>query len=250
MTEIYGNIHSIESCGTVDGPGIRFVIFTQGCPLRCQYCHNPDSWDFKENQKMSVEEILEQYEGVKEFCTGGVTVTGGEPMAQMDFVTELFKTFKEKDIHTALDTSGLYFNRENTEKVDELLKYTDLVLLDIKHIDNEEHIKLTKHSNKNILDFAKYLSEINKPVWIRHVVVPGITFKEEYLTRLGQFLAGLHNIKALDVLPYHDMAIPKYENLGIDYPLKGVPPLTHDEAKKARNIIIEALKSEREKINK
>ncbi len=250
MTEIYGNIHSIESCGTVDGPGIRFVIFTQGCPLRCQYCHNPDSWDFKENQKMSVEEILEQYEGVKEFCTGGVTVTGGEPMAQMDFVTELFKTFKEKGIHTALDTSGLYFNRENTEKVDELLKYTDLVLLDIKHIDNEEHIKLTKHSNKNILDFAKYLSEINKPVWIRHVVVPGITFKEEYLTRLGQFLAGLHNIKALDVLPYHDMAIPKYENLGIDYPLKGVPPLTHDEAKKARNIIIEALKSEREKINK
>lgn len=250
MTEIYGNIHSIESCGTVDGPGIRFVIFTQGCPLRCQYCHNPDSWDFKENQKMSVEEILEQYEGVKEFCTGGVTVTGGEPMAQMDFVIELFKTFKEKGIHTALDTSGLYFNRENTEKVDELLKYTDLVLLDIKHIDNEEHIKLTKHSNKNILDFAKYLSEINKPVWIRHVVVPGITFKEEYLTRLGQFLAGLHNIKALDVLPYHDMAIPKYENLGIDYPLKGVPPLTHDEAKKARNIIIEALKSEREKINK
>ena len=250
MTEIYGNIHSIESCGTVYGPGIRFVIFTQGCPLRCQYCHNPDSWDFKENQKMSVEEILEQYEGVKEFCTGGVTVTGGEPMAQMDFVTELFKTFKEKGIHTALDTSGLYFNRENTEKVDELLKYTDLVLLDIKHIDNEEHIKLTKHSNKNILDFAKYLSEINKPVWIRHVVVPGITFKEEYLTRLGQFLAGLHNIKALDVLPYHDMAIPKYENLGIDYPLKGVPPLTHDEAKKARNIIIEALKSEREKINK
>ena len=247
MTEIYGNIHSIESCGTVDGPGIRFVIFTQGCPLRCQYCHNPDSWDFKENQKMSVEEILEQYEGVKEFCTGGVTVTGGEPMAQMDFVTELFKTFKEMGIHTALDTSGLYFNRENTEKVDELLKYTDLVLLDIKHIDNEEHIKLTKHSNKNILDFAKYLSEINKPVWIRHVVVPGITFKEEYLTRLGQFLAGLHNIKALDVLPYHDMAIPKYENLGIDYPLKGVPPLTHDEAKKARNIIIEALKSEREK---
>ena len=247
MTEIYGNIHSIESCGTVDGPGIRFVVFTQGCPLRCQYCHNPDSWDFKENQKMSVEEILEQYEGVKEFCTGGVTVTGGEPMAQMDFVTELFKTFKEKGIHTALDTSGLYFNRENTEKVDELLKYTDLVLLDIKHIDNEEHIKLTKHSNKNILDFAKYLSEINKPVWIRHVVVPGITFKEEYLTRLGQFLAGLHNIKALDVLPYHEMAIPKYENLGIDYPLKGVPPLTHDEAKKARNIIIEALKEEKSK---
>ncbi len=247
MTEIYGNIHSIESCGTVDGPGIRFVVFTQGCPLRCQYCHNPDSWDFKENQKMSVEEILEQYEGVKEFCGGGLTVTGGEPMAQMEFVTALFKAFYEKGIHTALDTSGIFFNRENTEKVDELLKYTDLVLLDIKHIDDEEHIKLTKHSNKNILDFARYLSEINKPVWIRHVVVPGITFKEEYLKRLGQFLAELHNIKALDVLPYHDMAVPKYENLGIAYPLKGVPPLTHDEAKEARNIIIESIKEERNK---
>ncbi len=247
MTEIYGNIHSIESCGTVDGPGIRFVVFTQGCPLRCQYCHNPDSWDFKENQKMSVEEILEQYEGVKEFCGGGLTVTGGEPMAQMEFVTALFKAFHEKGIHTALDTSGIFFNRENTEKVDELLKYTDLVLLDIKHIDDEEHKKLTKHSNKNILDFARYLSEINKPVWIRHVVVPGITFKEEYLKRLGQFLAELHNIKALDVLPYHDMAVPKYENLGINYPLKGVPPLTHDEAKEARNIIIESIKEERNK---
>ena len=245
MTEIYGNIHSVESCGTVDGPGIRFVVFTQGCPLRCQYCHNPDSWDFKENQKMSVEEIIEQYEGVKEFCAGGITVTGGEPMAQPEFLTELFKQCKERNIHTALDTSGIYFNRENTQKIDELLKYTDLVLLDIKHIDDEEHKKLTKHSNKNILDFARYLSETNKPVWIRHVVVPGITFKEEYLKKLGQFLAELHNIKALDVLPYHDMAIPKYENLGIDYPLKGVPPLTHDEAKKARNIIIEAIKETR-----
>lgn len=245
MTEIYGNIHSVESCGTVDGPGIRFVVFTQGCPLRCQYCHNPDSWDFKENQKMSVEEIIEQYEGVKEFCAGGITVTGGEPMAQPEFVTELFKQCKERNIHTALDTSGIYFNRENTQKIDELLKYTDLVLLDIKHIDDEEHKKLTKHSNKNILDFARYLSETNKPVWIRHVVVPGITFKEEYLKKLGQFLAELHNIKALDVLPYHDMAIPKYENLGIDYPLKGVPPLTHYEAKKARNIIIEAIKETR-----
>ena len=245
MTEIYGNIHSVESCGTVDGPGIRFVVFTQGCPLRCQYCHNPDSWDFKENQKMSVKEILEQYEGVKEFCGGGLTVTGGEPMAQMEFVTALFKTFHEKGIHTALDTSGIFFNRENTEKIDKLLKYTDLVLLDIKHIDDEEHKKLTKHSNKNILDFARYLSETGKPVWIRHVVVPGITFKEEYLKRLGQFLAELHNIKALDVLPYHDMAVPKYENLGIEYPLKGVPPLTHDEAKEARNIIIEAIKETR-----
>ena len=173
MTEqIYGNIHSVESCGTVDGPGIRFVVFTQGCPLRCQYCHNPDTWEFKDNNKMSVDEILSQYEGVKEFCAGGITVTGGEPMCQMEFVTELFKRAKESGIHTALDTSGVLFNRDNTEKVDELLKYTSLVLLDIKHIDDEEHKKLTKHSNKNILEFAKYLSEIKKPMWVRHVVVP------------------------------------------------------------------------------
>ena len=237
---IYGNIHSVESCGTVDGPGIRFVVFTQGCPMRCQYCHNPDTWEFKDNNKMSVEEILNQYEGVREFCKGGITVTGGEPMAQMEFVTELFKQARAKDIHTALDTSGVLFNREHTEKIDELLKYTSLVLLDIKHIDDEEHKKLTKHSNKNILDFARYLSETKKPMWVRHVVVPEITFKEEYLTRLGEFLGTLHNIVALDVLPYHDMAIPKYENLGIEYPLKGVPPLTHEQALEARNIILKA----------
>ncbi len=244
---VYGNIHSVESCGTVDGPGIRFVVFTQGCPLRCQYCHNPDTWEFKDNQKMSVEEILEQYDGVKEFCKGGITVTGGEPMAQMEFVTELFKQARAKDIHTALDTSGIFFNRENTEKIDELLKYTSLVLLDIKHIDDEEHKKLTKHSNKNILDFARYLSETKKPMWVRHVVVPGITFKEEYLTRLGEFLGTLNNIVALDVLPYHDMAIPKYENLGIEYPLKGVPPLSHEQALEARNIILKALKETKNK---
>lgn len=243
---IYGNIHSVESCGTVDGPGIRFVVFTQGCPLRCQYCHNPDTWEFKDNQKMSVEEILKQYEGVKEFCKGGITVTGGEPMAQMEFVTELFKQARAKDIHTALDTSGIFFNRANTEKIDELLKYTSLVLLDIKHIDDEEHKKLTKHSNKNILDFARYLSETKKPMWVRHVVVPNITFKEEYLKRLGEFLGTLHNIVALDVLPYHDMAIPKYENLGIEYPLKGIPPLTHEQALEARNIILKAYKAKKE----
>ncbi len=241
--KVYGNIHSIESCGTVDGPGLRFVVFTQGCPLRCQYCHNPDSWSFDENKKMSVDDILAEYDGVKEFCHGGMTVTGGEPMAQMDFVTELFRRAREKDIHTALDTSGIYFNKDNTEKVDELLKYTSLVLLDIKHIDDEEHKKLTGHSNKRILEFARYLSDKRIPMWVRHVVVPGITFNEKYLTQLGEFLATLKNIKALDVLPYHDMAIPKYENLGIEYPLKGVPPLTKVQAMEARNIIFKAYKN-------
>lgn len=246
--DILGNVHSIESCGTVDGPGIRFVVFTQGCPMRCQYCHNPDTWEFKDNKKVSADEILAQYDGVKEFCTGGITVTGGEPMCQMDFVTELFKKAQAKGINTALDTSGVMFKPDNKEKIDELLKYTSIVLLDIKHIDDEEHKKLTGHSNKNIIAFAKYLSEIKKPMWVRHVVVPGITFKEEYLTRLGEFLGTLHNITALDVLPYHDMAIPKYENLKIDYPLKGVPPLTHDEALQARNIILKAYKEQKQKL--
>ncbi len=242
MNDILGNIHSVETCGTVDGPGIRFVVFTQGCPMRCLYCHNPDTWSTNNNQQITASSILKQYESVKEFCKGGITVTGGEPLMQTDFVTELFKASKEKGIHTALDTSGVLFNPEKTDKIDVLLQYTDLVLLDIKHIEDEEHVKLTTHSNKNILAFAKYLSELNKPVWIRHVVVPGINDKEEYFIRLGKFMGTLKNVKALDVLPYHDMAIPKYENLGIEYPLKGVPPLSKEDAIKARNIIFETYK--------
>ena len=243
MAEHIGNIHSIETCGTVDGPGIRFVVFTQGCPMRCQYCHNPDTWEINKNaEQMTAEEILEKYDGVKEFCKGGITVTGGEPLVQIDFVTELFKKASERNIHTALDTSGILFNPNDTSKIDELMNYTGLVMLDIKHIDDDEHKKLTGHSNKNILEFAKYLSYIKKPMWIRHVVVPEITFKEEYLTKLGEFLSTLHNITALDVLPYHNMAIPKYENLGIEYTIKDIPPLTKEEAIKARDIILKALK--------
>ncbi len=241
MLNVLGNIHSLESCGTVDGPGIRFVVFTQGCPLRCKYCHNPDSWTTDVNKQMSVSEILEKYDGVKEFCKGGITVTGGEPLLQMNFVKYLFEKSKERGIHTALDTSGILFNRKNTGKIDDLLKYTDLVLLDIKHIDNDEHKKLTGLPNTNILDFAKYLSEIEKPVWIRHVVVPEVTYNEKYLKELGVFLADLKNIKALDVLPYHNMAVPKYENLGINYPLINIPPLSKSEAIQARNYILEGM---------
>ena len=243
MAELLGNIHSIESCGTVDGPGIRFVVFMQGCPMRCLYCHNPDTWETTDNKKMSVDEILKKYESIKEFCKGGLTVTGGEPLLQIDFVTELFKNAKERNIHTALDTSGITFNRSNTNKFDELMKYTSLVLLDIKHIDDEEHKKLTKHSNRNVLEFAKYLSDKQIPVWIRHVVVPNITFDDKYLEKLGEFLSTLKNIKALDVLPYHNMAIPKYENLKIDYPLKDVLPLTKEQALEARNKIIDSIKN-------
>lgn len=242
---IKGNIHSIESCGTVDGPGIRFVIFMQGCPMRCQYCHNPDSWTTNANKLMTVDEIMQKYDGVKEFVqSGGITVTGGEPLLQINFVTELFKAAKSKNIHTALDTSGITFNPQNTETIDELLKYTDLVLLDIKHINNEEHKKLTGCSNQNILKFAQYLSEKGIPMWIRHVVVKDITLNKEYLTELGKFIKTLKTVKALDVLPYHDMAIPKYEALNINYSLKNTPPTTKQQAIWARDVIINAMKKE------
>ncbi len=241
--QIFGNVHSIESFGTVDGPGIRLVVFLQGCPMRCLYCHNPDTWSYEENKKVFVSEILDKYDSIKEFLkNGGITVTGGEPLSQIDFVTELFKQAKQKNIHTALDTSGVLFNRKNLAQFDRLLKYTDLVLLDIKHINDEEHKKLTGFSNKNILDFAMYLSEKNIPIWVRHVVVPTITDDEKHLKELGKFLANIKSLKALDVLPYHNMAISKYENLNIDYPLKNISPLTKEEAMKARQIIINSYK--------
>lgn len=243
MAELIGNIHSVETCGTVDGPGVRFVIFMQGCPMRCLYCHNPDSWAVTENKKISVEDVLNEYNGVKEFVKGGLTVTGGEPLLQIDFVTKLFKEAKALGINTALDTSGITFTPDNTEKFDELIKHIDLVLLDIKHIDDTEHKKLTGHSNKNILEFAKYLSKNNIPMWIRHVVVPDITYKETFLKTLGEFIKTLKTVQALDVLPYHDMARGKYKELGMDYPLGDTPPLSKEDAIKARDIILGEIKA-------
>lgn len=237
-----GHIHSVETFGTVDGPGIRYVLFVQGCPMRCLYCHNPDTWNPAGGELRESSEILNDYESYRPFLTGGgMTVTGGEPMLQMDFVTELFRGAKLKNIHTCLDTSGITFHRENKEnlaKTEELMKYTDLVMLDIKHIDDEEHKKLTGHSNQNILDFARYLSEIGKDTWIRHVVVPGITFDKKYLLRLGEFLAELTSVTGLDVLPYHTMGVPKYANLNMDYPLKGVEPLEKKDAEYAKAVIL------------
>ena len=179
MDKLIGNIHSIETFGTVDGPGIRFVVFMQGCPMRCMYCHNPDTWSANINQQMNIDEILSKYDSVKEFLkNGGLTVSGGEALLQIDFITQLFKKAKEKNIHTALDTSGILF--DNSNKYDELINYTDLILLDIKHINDNEHKKLTGFSNNSVLNFARYLAEKNIPVWIRHVVVPDITYNEEY----------------------------------------------------------------------
>ena len=240
-----GYIHSTESFGTVDGPGIRFVVFCQGCPMRCQYCHNPDTWELHTGMKISPQEIMKQYEKNKYFYrNGGITVTGGEPLLQIDFVTELFKLAKEKNIHTCIDTSGITYRSSNAEynrKLNELMKYTDLVMLDIKHIDKEVHKTLTGHDNDNILEFARYLEEKKVPVWIRHVVVPGITDSEEHLTELGRFIGSLKNVKALDVLPYHVMGVNKYKSLGIPYPLEGLEAATVQQASDAKKKIIQGV---------
>lgn len=241
-----GYIHSIETCGTVDGPGLRYVIFLQGCPMRCQYCHNPDTWEPKKGEQMTVDEVLKSfYHNTPFYRHGGVTVTGGEPMMQMDFLIELFTKLHEDHVHTCIDSSGIMFrpeNKEFMEKLDRLLEVTDLIMLDIKHINDEQHKKLTSHSNKNILAFARYLDEKGIPIWVRHVIVPGITLFKDYLEELGDFLGTLHNVKALDVLPYHSMGKVKYENLGIDYPLKDTREATKQEAIAAKNIILGAYK--------
>ncbi len=238
-----GYVHSFESFGTVDGPGTRFVIFLQGCPLRCLYCHNPDTWQENIGTEYSKEEILEKYLSIKEFVKGGITVTGGEPLMQMDFVKELFILFKEHNIHTCLDTSGITFTKKRKQEFDELMKYTDLVLLDIKHISDDEHKLLTGTNNKNILDFALYLSDINKPVWIRHVVIENITLNDEYLLQLGEFLASLNNIKAIDVLPFHKMGQEKYEQLNLEFPLKNTKEATAEDSIHARNMILQGIKN-------
>ncbi|MBR5521042.1 MAG: pyruvate formate lyase-activating protein [Oscillospiraceae bacterium] len=244
-----GYIHSIESFGTVDGPGLRYVVFFQGCPMRCRYCHNPDTWQPEKGDVMSAEEVMAGFRRNKSFyAKGGITVTGGEPLLQIDFLTELFRLAKAEGVHTCLDTSGITYNRGNApymEKLDRLMEYTDLIMLDIKHIDDEQHKKLTAHSNKNILEFVQYLDKKSIPVWVRHVVVPGVTDDPVYWQQLGRFMATVKNIKALDVLPYHTMGVKKYEELGIEYPLKDTPARDKELAVAARNTIIAAMKKAR-----
>lgn len=244
-----GYVHSIESFGTVDGPGIRMVIFLQGCPMRCLYCHNPDTWDMSGGKETTVQEILRQFEASRHFyATGGITVSGGEPLMQIDFVMELFQAASHRGIHTCLDTSGITFRPDvpaALEKIEQLMTVTDLVMLDIKHIDPQEHQKLCSQPVDKILQFARYLDEKTIPVWIRHVVVPGITDDEASLYRLGVFIGGLHNVKALDVLPYHNMGKSKYEQLGLDYPLGELRPLSKEEAIQARKVITRGIKDAR-----
>ena len=221
-----GYIHSTESFGSVDGPGVRFVIFTSGCAMRCQFCHNPDTWKMTAGTLTSTDDLIKKALRYRSYWgnEGGITVSGGEPLLQIDFLTELFKKAKENGIHTTLDTSGNPFTREEPffEKFRTLMQYTDLILLDIKHIDEKEHIRLTGHTNKNILDLATYLSDTGKPVWIRHVLVPERSDKDEYLDRLHEFISTLHNVERVEVLPYHTLGEYKWKELGMEYPLEGI----------------------------
>lgn len=246
-----GYVHSIESCGTVDGPGIRYILFLQGCPLRCQYCHNPDTWK-SGGTPMSVDEALANFYSNREFYkTGGVTVTGGEPMLQMEFLIKLFTKLKEDGVHTCLDTSGITHKNPTPkylQQLEKLLAVTDLFLLDLKHIRSDKHKELTGHENEAILEFARFLSERSKPIWVRHVIVPGLNLFAEYLDELGYFLGELNNVESIDVLPYHGMGESKYESLGIDYPLKGQRDATKEEASAARTMILQGYKKRKQLI--
>lgn len=246
-----GRIHSCESFGTVDGPGIRYVVFLQGCPMRCRYCHNPDTWDVHGGRDCTVKEIIDAYNKNRPFYeTGGITVTGGEPLLQLDFVMALFEAAKQQGIHTCIDTSGAVFRPTDTaqrEKLDRLMQVTDLVMLDLKHIDGAQHRALTGLDNDNILAFAQYLDAKRIPLWVRRVVVPQYTDDSGELEQLGQFIGALRNLKALDVIPYHTMGVSKYAEMGIPYPLEGVPPMTMQQAEQARSHILKGICAVRER---
>ena len=247
-----GYIHSTESFGTVDGPGVRFVIYLQGCPMRCKYCHNPDTWEMNRGERRSPESLIREYDRNRQFyAKGGITVTGGEALMQIDFLLELFDLAKKEGIHTCLDTSGITYHpgaSSYNDKLDALMAVTDLVMLDIKHIDPAGHKALTGHDNAGILAFARYLEQKKVPVWIRHVVVPGITDDPGQLSRLGSFIGSLSNVKALDVLPYHTLGVSKYRELGIPYPLEGVPQATQQQALDAKKIILTAFRQIRRSV--
>lgn len=233
----YAKIHSIESFGTVDGPGIRFVIFLQGCHLQCKYCHNRDTWDINGGKYRSVEDILEKIKRYKNYIMlsgGGVTVTGGEPLLQVKFLIELFKELKKEQIHTCIDTSG---NLPITDDIKEVLRYTDLVLLDIKHIDDEKCKELIGASNKRELEFAKYLSLNNIKMWIRQVLIPGYTDDEQDLVKLGKFIKSLKTVENVQVLPYHSMGKYKWKKFGLEYELENVRDANQDDVDRAKKIL-------------
>ena len=239
--DITGRVHALESFGLVDGPGVRFVVFLQGCTMRCKYCHNPDTWDKCGGEVKTAEELFNNVYKYRNYWgdKGGVTVSGGEPLLQMEFVTELFKLAKEKNIHTVIDTSGQPFCRDEEwlEKFEELMKVTDLVMLDLKEMDSEKHRELTGFGNENILDMARWLSDNGKDMWLRHVLVPELTDDEAGLIEMDKFISSLNNVKRVEILPYHTLGLVKWQSLGIKYPLDGVRTPTADEKKRAEELL-------------
>lgn len=236
-----GYIHSTESFGSVDGPGVRFIIFVSGCPMRCQFCHNPDTWNMRDGEKTDSDALVKKALRCRSYWgeDGGVTVSGGEPLMQIDFLLDLFKKFKAEGVHTCIDTSGAPFTREEPffSKFEELMWYTDLLLVDIKHIDPEKHVELTGRENDNILDMMRYLSDIKKPIWIRHVLVPERSDYDEYLVRTRAFIDTLENVERVEVLPYHTLGVHKWETLELDYPLDGIEPPTEERIANANKIL-------------
>ena len=237
---MFGYYNSIETFGAVDGPGIRLVIFLQGCLLRCKYCHNPETLEFSKEKTITVDEVLELFEKNRSFYEkGGITLSGGEATTQMQFCIELFKQAKSRNIHTCLDTCFGTF--QSIPKVEvqwlELLKYTDLTLADLKHIDNDKHINLTSRPNINILEAINFLDKNGAKMWVRHVLVPGWTDDKEDLFKLGQFVGRLKNMERLEMLPYHNLMIPKYENLKMKFHLKDVIPPSKEYVKECRDVI-------------
>ena len=236
-----GHIHSTESFGAADGPGVRVIVFMQGCHMRCRYCHNPDTWKMDGGDEVTADEILKRALRFKPYWgkDGGITISGGEPLLQIDFVIELFKKAKELGINTCIDTAGNPFTKEEPffSKFEELMKYTDLLLLDLKEINPTRHKDLTGFDNSNIIEMAKYLSEINKPVWIRHVLVPEHSDFDEDLDALGDFIDTLSNVDRVEILPYHTLGKFKWENLGIPYTLESISPPSAERIENAKQLI-------------
>lgn len=236
-----GFVHSIESFGLVDGPGVRCVVFLQGCAMRCRYCHNPETWQAG-GTPWKVEDLVKKVLRFKPYWgkdKGGVTVSGGEPLRQIDFLVEFFTALKKEGVHTCIDTAGQPFHDDPVwmAKFEKLMAVTDLVMLDIKEIDPEKHVALTKQPNANILAMARWLSDHGKHMWIRHVLVPGLTDDEEGLRMTHEFIESLNGVDLVEILPYHTLGLSKWEDLGVPYTLEGVEPPTREQVKKAEEIL-------------
>lgn len=236
-----GYIHQLESFGCADGPGSRFIIFFQGCYMRCKFCHNPDTWDITKGHEYTSDQLIAEALSCKSYWgkKGGITVSGGEPLLQIDFLLELFTKAKEKGINTCIDTAGGPFTKEGEwfEKFKQLMNVTDILLMDIKHINEEEHKKLTGQTGKNVIEMFRYLDEIKKPIWIRHVLTPEITDNDEYLTQTRDFIRTLSNVQRVEILPYHGLGAIKYKDLGIDYVLKDTESPSAERVANARKIL-------------